>query len=180
VDRHICAVLKRHASDLLIPYATQGGAITAQPTLHRMLKFFPTGVDVHGTARLQRPHLATPGATDRTEGVVRGPKSLTLSLQPKSCGSGKDMHAYAVHAFGPAYVPLPKDSAAGEWHNPSVFAVTAGLPTSQSTCKRRRTKLEWWDRYLAICQGMLGLFKSRTVSLQNFNACPLDITNTIP
>ena len=77
-----------------------------------------------------------------------------------------------THAFGPAYAPdmsspsknkKPKDSSAGESHSPSVAA--AGSP-SQSTRKRRKTKLEWRDRYLVIRQGMLSLFKSRTVSFQ--------------
>ena len=79
-----------------------------------------------------------------------------------------------THAFGPAYAPdmsspsknkKPKDSSAGESLNPSVAAAAAGSP-SQSTRKRRKTKLEWRDRYLVIRQGMLSLFKSRTVSFQ--------------
>ena len=80
-----------------------------------------------------------------------------------------------THAFGPAYAPdmsspsknkKPKDSPAGESLNPSVAAAAAAGSPSQSTRKRRKTKLEWRDRYLVIRQGMLSLFKSRTVSFQ--------------
>ena len=79
------------------------------------------------------------------------------------------------HAFGPSsYVPdlsspnhknkRLRDPASGE----SLAAAVAGggsPAASQSTRKRRKTKLEWRDRYLVIRQGMLSLFKSRTVSL---------------
>jgi hypothetical protein len=78
-----------------------------------------------------------------------------------------------THAFGPAYAsdaPSPNknkkvnDSAGGESHSPAVVAGGSGSPASQSTRKRRKRKLEWRDRYLVIRQGMLSLFKSRTVS----------------
>jgi hypothetical protein len=79
------------------------------------------------------------------------------------------------HAFGPSsYVPdlsspnhknkRLRDPASGE----SLAAAVAGggsPAASQSTRKRRKTKLEWRDRYLVIRQGMLSLFKSRIVSL---------------
>jgi hypothetical protein len=76
-----------------------------------------------------------------------------------------------VHAFGPGYaspdVPSPgknrkpKDLAPD---GPSAVAGSSSSTASQSTRKRRKTKLEWRDRYLVIRQGMLSLFKSRTVS----------------
>jgi len=45
--------------------------------------------------------------------------------------------------------------------------------------KRRKTKLEWQDQYLVICQGMLSLFKSRTVSLSGFASTCIPNTGVI-
>lgn len=76
------------------------------------------------------------------------------------------------HVFGPSsYAPdvsspnhknkKLRDPASGESLG---AAVAGGGSPAQSTRKRRKTKLEWRDRYLVIRQGMLSLFKSRTVS----------------
>jgi hypothetical protein len=76
------------------------------------------------------------------------------------------------HVFGPSSyaqdVSSPnhknkklRDPASGESLG---AAVAGGGSPAQSTRKRRKTKLEWRDRYLVIRQGMLSLFKSRTVS----------------
>jgi hypothetical protein len=74
-----------------------------------------------------------------------------------------------VHAFGPGYA-APDAPSSSKNRKPKDFtpdcpSVTGnGSPVSQSTRKRRKTRLEWRDRYLVIRQGMLSLFKSRTVS----------------
>ncbi len=74
-----------------------------------------------------------------------------------------------VHAFGPGYAtpdaPSPSRNKKPKDLAPDSSSVPGnGSPASQSTRKRRKTKLEWRDRYLVIRQGMLSLFKSRTVS----------------
>jgi hypothetical protein len=74
-----------------------------------------------------------------------------------------------MHAFGPAYAapdaPSPSKNKKPKDLAPDGPSVTGGAsPGSQSMRKRRKTKLEWRDRYLVIRQGMLSLFKSRTVS----------------
>lgn len=74
-----------------------------------------------------------------------------------------------MHVFGPAYAapdaPSPGKNKKPKDHAPDGPPVAGnGSPASQSTRKRRKTKLEWRDRYLVIRQGMLSLFKSRTVS----------------
>jgi hypothetical protein len=74
-----------------------------------------------------------------------------------------------THAFGPAYAaldaPSPSKNKKPKELAPDGTSVSgSGSPASQSTRKRRKTKLEWRDRYLVIRQGMLSLFKSRTVS----------------
>jgi hypothetical protein len=89
-----------------------------------------------------------------------------------------------MHAFGPAYAApdtpspsknkKPKDLAAPD--GPSVAG--SASPASQSARKRRKTKLEWRDRYLVIRQGMLSLFKSRTVSFPH--TCPLGVGAFLP
>jgi hypothetical protein len=74
-----------------------------------------------------------------------------------------------MHAFGPAYAapdaPSPGKNKKLKDLTPDGTSVGGSAsPGSQSTRKRRKTKLEWRDRYLVIRQGMLNLFKSRTVS----------------
>ena len=62
----------------------------------------------------------------------------------------------------PGKMKKSKD-AAGESRSPTAAAGSRGSSTPQSTRKRRKTKLEWRNRYLVIRRGMLSLFKSRTV-----------------
>jgi hypothetical protein len=75
-----------------------------------------------------------------------------------------------VHAFGPGYAAPDTPSPSKNNKKPkdltpdSPSVAGSGSPASQSARKRRKTKLEWRDRYLVIRQGMLSLFKSRTVS----------------
>ncbi|KAF8500374.1 hypothetical protein F5888DRAFT_1380639 [Russula emetica] len=83
-----------------------------------------------------------------------------------------------MHAFGPAYV-APDASSPGRNKKPKDLAPdcpsvagSSSSPASQSTRKRRKTKLEWRDRYLVIRQGMLSLFKSRT-DLTPVHTCSL-------
>ena len=71
-----------------------------------------------------------------------------------------------MHAFGSADAPSPGKNKKPKDPTPDSPSAVAGnaSPAAQSTRKRRKTKLEWRDRYLVIRQGMLSLFKSRTVS----------------
>jgi hypothetical protein len=82
----------------------------------------------------------------------------------------------AMHAFGPAYAapdaPSPNMNKKSKVLAPDCPSIAGSAsPASQSTRKGRKTKLEWRDRYLVIRQGMLNLFKSRTVSFPH--TCPL-------
>ena len=155
---------------------------TVLPPHHYMMLVFSTGQLLEDDCTLAwyrlRPHelleLHPPGT------IVRLPRHAMLEyIKPYL---ELDVRALRVivndkdtHAFGPAYAPpdtsspsknkKPKDPAAGESYGPSVAG--GGSPAaSQPTRKRRKTKLEWRDRYLVIRQGMLSLFKSRTVSVQ--------------
>ena len=92
-----------------------------------------------------------------------------------------------MHVFGPAYAtpdaPSPSKNKKLKDLAPDGPSVAGNaLPASQSTRKHRKTKMEWRDQCLFICQGMLSLFKSRTVSSPqkaplgpSFQNCP-DLT----
>ena len=146
------------------------------PPHHYQILAFSTGQLLEDDCSLAwyrlRPHelleLHPPGT------IVRFPRDVMLEyIKPyleldvralRVIVNDKDMHA-----FGPAYAASdapspgknkkPKDIAPD---GPSVAGSASS--GSQSTRKRRKTKLEWRDRYLVIRQGMLSLFKSRTVS----------------
>lgn len=149
------------------------------PPHHYPILAFSTGQLLEDDCSLAwyrlRPHelleLHPPGT------IVRFPRDIMLEyIKPYL---ELDVRALRVivndkdtHAFGPAYAapdaPSPsKNKKPKEKELPPdcPSASGSGSPASQSTRKRRKTKLEWRDRYLVIRQGMLSLFKSRTVSL---------------
>ncbi len=153
------------------------------PPHHYPMLVFSTGQLLEDDCSLAwyrlRPHelleLHPPGT------IVRLPRDVMLEyIKPyleldvralRVIVKDKDMHAFcpayaAPDAPSPSKNKKPKDLAPGpgESHSPSVAG--SASPASQSTRKRRKTKLEWRDRYLVIRQGMLSLFKSRTVSFQ--------------
>jgi hypothetical protein len=103
-----------------------------------------------------------------------GPSCAPPQLPPSSLPLPLD--ASSSSSSSPTKLRKSRD-AAGESRGPSAAAAGAGggvggagggcggSPAgAQSMRKRRKTKLEWRDRYLVIRQGMLSLFKSRTVS----------------
>jgi hypothetical protein len=147
------------------------------PPHHYPIVAFSTGQLLEDDCSLawyrMRPHelleLHPPGT------IVRFPRDVMLEyIKPyleldvralRVIVNDKDMHAFgATYAAPDTPSPnknkKPKDLAAPD--GPSV--ASSASPASQSTRKRRKTKLEWRDRYLVIRQGMLSLFKSRTVS----------------
>lgn len=148
------------------------------PPHHYPMLAFSTGQLLEDDCSLAwyrlRPHelleLHPPGA------IVRFPRDVMLEyIKPYL---ELDVRALRVivndkdtHAFGPAYAvpdaaPLPSKNRKPKDVAPDGPSSVAGgaAPASQSMRKRRKTKLEWRDRYLVIRQGMLNLFKSRTVS----------------
>jgi hypothetical protein len=93
----------------------------------------------------------------------------------------KDTHAHALGSTraqdagrsSPNKIRKAKDSAPGDSRSASAAGSgngCTGSPATQSTRMRRKMRLEWRDRYLVIRQGMLSLFKSRTVSLWSLRA----------
>jgi len=143
------------------------------PPHHYPMLAFSTGQLLEDDCTLAwyrlRPHelleLHPPGS------IVRLPRDVMLEyVKPyleldvralRVIVNDKDTHAFgaacAPDASSPTKNRKPKDPG-GESYSPA-----GGSPASQSTRKRRKTKLEWRDRYLVIRQGMLSLFKSRTV-----------------
>ena len=146
------------------------------PPHHYQILAFSTGQLLEDDCSLAwyrlRPHelleLHPPGT------IVRFPRDIMLEyIKPyleldvralRVIVNDKDMHA-----FGPAY-SAPDTQSPGKNKKPKDLAsdgpsvAGSASPGSQSMRKRRKTKLEWRDRYLVIRQGMLSLFKSRTVS----------------
>ena len=156
---------------------------TVLPPHHYPMLAFSTGQLLEDDCTLAwyrlRPHelleLHPPGA------IVRLPRDVLLEyVKPyleldvralRVIVNDKDTHAFAPDTSSPSK-KKSKDFTAGESHSSSVAAAAgAASPPSHSSRKRKKTKLEWRDRYLVIRQGMLSLFKSRTVS---FRCSPLE------
>ncbi|KAI0262998.1 hypothetical protein BC834DRAFT_888591 [Gloeopeniophorella convolvens] len=90
--------------------------------------------------------------------------------------SDRDAHGHVhVQEAPPNKIRKQKD-AAGEPRNPAGTA--SGTAPPQSIRKRRKTKLEWRDRYLVIHHGMLNLFKSRA-DLTPVHTCSLESLTTL-
>ena len=117
-----------------------------------------------------RPHelleLHPPGTT------VRLPREVMLEyIQPyleldvralRVVVNAKDAHgASYLQDVSPNKIRKARDPS-GESRGRSGGVGGSGAPPSIR--KRRKTKLEWRDRYLVIRHGMLSLFKSRSVS----------------
>jgi len=88
----------------------------------------------------------------------------------------KDSHALSstscpADTSSPNKIRKSKEPMPGDSHGLSAIGYGGSggrSPTIPSMCKHRKMKLEWRDQYLVIRQGMLSLFKSRTVSLLGF------------
>ena len=104
--------------------------------------------------------------------MVRLPREVMLEyIQPyleldvralRVVVNAKDAHGTSyLQDVSPNKIRKAKDLS-GESHGPSGGVGGTGAPPSIR--KRRKMKLEWRDRYLVIRQGMLSLFKSRSVS----------------
>jgi hypothetical protein len=80
----------------------------------------------------------------------------------------KDSSALGLaHAHGLELCPgkiWKAREAASEPRTPATCGGSCCSSAQQTGRKRRKTKLEWRDRYLVIRQGILSLFKSRSVS----------------
>jgi len=105
--------------------------------------------------------------------IVRLPRDIMLEfIQPyleldvralRVVVNAKDGHgASHVQDLSPNKTGKPKDTS-GESRSPPGGVGGPGAPPP-SIRKRKKMKLEWRDRYLVIRQGMLSLFKSRSVS----------------
>lgn len=150
------------------------------PPHHYPMLAFSTGQLLEDDCSLAwyrlRPHelleLHPPGT------IVRFPRDVMLDyIKPylelhvralRVIVNDKDMHA-----FGPAYAapdaPSPSKNKKPRDLAPDGPSVAGSAsPASQSTRKRKKMKMEWRDRYLVIRQGMLSLFKSRSVSFLPF------------
>lgn len=164
------------SSGVLGPPTEQRPAIL--PPHHYAMLAFSTGQLLEDDCSIAwyrlRPHelleLHPPGT------IVRFPRDVMLEyIKPyleldvralRVIVNDKDVHAFGPGGyaapdahFSPSKNKKPKDLAPD-----CASAAGGGSPASHSARKRRKTKLEWRDRYLVIRQGMLSLFKSRTVS----------------
>jgi len=143
------------------------------PPHHYQMLAFSTGQLLEDDYSLAwyrlRPHelleLHPPGM------MVRLPREVMLEyIQPyleldvralRVVVNAKDAHGTYLQDVSPNKIRKPKDTS-GESRSPSGGVGGPGAPPSIR--KRRKMKLEWRDRYLVIRQGMLSLFKSRSVS----------------
>lgn len=144
------------------------------PPHHYQMLAFSTGQLLEDDYTLSwyrlRPHelleLHPPGT------MVRLPREVMLEyIQPyleldvralRVVVNAKDAHGTSyLQDVSPNKIRKPRDPS-GEPRGPSGGVGGPGAPPSIR--KRRKMKLEWRDRYLVIRQGMLSLFKSRSVS----------------
>jgi hypothetical protein len=98
---------------------------------------------------------------DRDAHALGSPCATDSSSSPHKIRRGKD-GAPLVESRSSSIAT----GAAGSHHSHGHQG-GSGSP-APSMRKRKKMKLEWRDRYLVIRQGMLSLFKSRTVSLSFF------------
>jgi hypothetical protein len=103
-------------------------------------------------------------------------RALRVVSNDKDKDKDKDKDTYALGSTCAADMSSPnkirksKDPAQADSRGSSAVGCggsSATSPAPPSMRKRRKMKLEWRDRYLVVRQGMLSLFKSRTVSLSN-------------
>ena len=144
------------------------------PPHHYQMLAFSTGQLLEDDYTLAwyglRPHelleLHPPGR------MVRLPREVMLEyIQPyleldvralRVVVNAKDAHYTPyLQDVSPNKIKKPRDLSS-EPRGPSSGVGTPSAPSSIR--KRRKMKLEWRDRYLVIRQGMLSLFKSRSVS----------------
>jgi hypothetical protein len=128
---------------------------------HELLELHPPGTIV----RLQR-EVMLEYVKPYLELDVR---ALRVITNDKDKDKDKDSHALSstscpVDTSSPNKIRKSKEPVPGDSRGSSAVG-GAGSSAPPSMRKRRKTKLEWRDRYLVIRQGMLSLFKSRTVSL---------------
>lgn len=130
---------------------------------HELLELHPPGTIV----RLQREAMLE-YVKPYLELDVR---ALRVITGDKDRDRDKESHALssacgAPDTSSPNKVRKAKDPVPCDPRSP-VSASAGGCvsPGPQSMRKRKKTRLEWRERYLVIRQGMLSLFKSRTVSL---------------
>jgi len=133
---------------------------------HELLELHPPGTIV----RLQR-EVMLEYVKPYLELDVR---ALRVVTSDKDKDKEKDTYALsstcAADTSSPHKIRRSKDPATGDSRSSSAVGCGGGgggggSPATPSMRKRRKMKLEWRDRYLVIRQGMLSLFKSRTVSL---------------
>jgi hypothetical protein len=133
---------------------------------HELLELHPPGTIV----RLQR-EVMLEYVKPYLELDVRALRVITNDKDTHALGSTR---APDAGRSSPNKIRKAKDPAApGDSRSASAAGGgngCAGSPATQSTRMRRKMRLEWRDRYLVIRQGMLSLFKSRTVSLWSLRA----------
>jgi hypothetical protein len=148
------------------------------PPQHYPMIAFSTGQLLEDDCSLAwyrlRPHelleLHPPGT------IVRFPRDVMLEyIKPyleldvralRVIVNDKDMHAFGptTCAAPDASSPCKNNKKPKDLASDCSSAAGSASPALQSTRKRRKTRLEWRDRYLVIRQGMLSLYKSRSVS----------------
>ena len=142
---------------------------------HELLELHPPGTIV----RLQR-EVMLEYVKPYFELDVRALRVVTND-KDKDRDKDKDKDTYALGSTCAADMSSPnkirksKDPAQADSRGSSAVGCGgngAASPAPPSMRKRRKMKLEWRDRYLVIRQGMLSLFKSRTVSLSNLAGAP--------
>jgi hypothetical protein len=130
---------------------------------HELLELHPPGTIV----RLQR-EVMLEYVKPYLELDVR---ALRVITNDKDKDKDKESHALssacgAPDTSSPNKVRKAKDPVPCDPRSPvSGSAGGCVSPGPQSMRKRKKTRLEWRERYLVIRQGMLSLFKSRTVSM---------------
>ena len=168
--------------------------VTALPTHHYSMLAFSTGQLLEDDYSLAwyglRPHellgLHPPGTIVRLQRevmleYVKPYLELDVRALRVITNDSKDTHALGsttrapdTGRSSPNKIRKAKDPAPGGDSRGASAAGggngCAGSPATQSTRMRRKMRLEWRDRYLVIRQGMLSLFKSRTVSLWSLRA----------
>ncbi|KAI0000668.1 hypothetical protein BJV74DRAFT_128505 [Russula compacta] len=135
---------------------------------HELLELHPPGTIV----RLQR-EVALEYIQPYLELDVR---ALRVIINDKDLHALRPTYPPDTSSSSPGKIKRSKDGA-GESRSPTA-AGSRGSSTPQSTRKRRKTKLEWRNRYLVIRRGMLSLFKSRT-DLTPVHTCSLALLTTL-
>jgi len=133
---------------------------------HELLEVHPPGTIV----RLQRDNMLE-YVKPYLELDVRALRVVINDKDSHALGGAAYAQDAASGSSSPNRIRKGRDNS-GESRSPPGAAASAGpgtgggggLPATPSMRKRKKMKLEWRDRYLVIRQGMLSLFKSRTVS----------------